>query len=61
MDLLLWSGNLHFPVEENLLLVSDGTEIVIDFGIDREVIVPGNVKILRISCFEHSRHLDRIF
>jgi hypothetical protein len=53
-------GNLNFKVEGNLLIRSDGTEIVRYFGQDREIVVGKKVKILGKSCFEGCKHIDRI-
>jgi hypothetical protein len=53
-------GNLHFKVEENMLVTSTGAEIVRYFGRDREIVVGKNVRVLRKSCFEDCQHLNRI-
>jgi hypothetical protein len=52
--------NPNFKVEGNLLMTSDGTEIVRCFGRNREIIVGRKVKVLGKSCFEGCKHLDRI-
>jgi hypothetical protein len=54
------SENLHFKVEGNLLITSDGTEIVRYFGLDRDIIVRQEVKVFRNSCFECCKYLDQI-
>jgi hypothetical protein len=53
-------GSLSFKVEGNLLVTSDGTEIVRCFGLDRGIIVSKTVKFLRKSCFVSCKHLERI-
>jgi hypothetical protein len=53
-------GSLNFKVEGNLLVRSDGTEIVRYFGLDREIVVHRKVKVLGKSCFERCKHLDKI-
>jgi hypothetical protein len=53
-------GNLHFRVEGNSLVTSNGTEIVRYFGLDREIAVGKQVRVLRKSCFEGCAHLDEI-
>jgi hypothetical protein len=45
-------GWLNFKVEGTLLVTSNGTEIVRYFGLDREIIVGKNVKVLGKLCFE---------
>jgi hypothetical protein len=53
-------GSRNFQVETNLLLRSDGTEIVRYFGPELEVIVPAKVEIFRKSCFEECTHVEQI-
>jgi hypothetical protein len=53
-------GSLNFKVEGALLVTADGTKIVRYFGRDREIIIGKQVKVLRKSCFEGCKHLDRI-
>jgi hypothetical protein len=52
------SGNRNFIVEGNLLLVSDGTEIVRYFGQELEIVVPARVEILRKSSFEECNQIE---
>jgi hypothetical protein len=49
-----------FTMEGNLLLASEGTEIVRYFGRELEVTVPLKVEILRKSCFEACSHIQEI-
>jgi hypothetical protein len=53
-------GSLNFKVEGNLLVTSDGTQIVRYFGMDREITVGRRIRVLGKSCFEGCKHLDRI-
>jgi hypothetical protein len=53
-------GNLHFRVEGNFLVMSDGKEIVRYFGHDREIVVGKKVRVLRRSCFEYCNQLDKV-
>jgi hypothetical protein len=50
--------NPNFKVEGDLLVTSDGIEIVRYFGHDREIFVDKKVKVLRKSCFECCKDLD---
>jgi hypothetical protein len=52
--------NANFRVERNMLVTSDGTEIVRYFGLDREIVIGGKVKVLGKSCCERCKHLDQI-
>jgi hypothetical protein len=52
--------NPNFKVEGNLLVTSDGTEIVRCFGLGREAVISKKVKFLRKSCFEGCRQIDQI-
>jgi hypothetical protein len=54
-------GCLNFKVDGNLLLTSDGTEIVRYFGLDPGIVVGKKVKVLGKSCFEGCDRLDRIY
>jgi hypothetical protein len=47
-------------VEGNLLMTSNGTEIVRYFGREVEVLVPKKVETLRKSCFEGSHCVERV-
>jgi hypothetical protein len=53
-------GSRNFRVEGNLLITSDGTEIVRSFGLDSKVLVGRSVKVLGKSCFEGCKHLDQL-
>jgi hypothetical protein len=53
-------GSRNFTVEGNLLLTSDGTEIVRFFGQVLEIKVPAKVVILRKSCFEECDQVETI-
>jgi hypothetical protein len=48
--------NPNFKVEGDLVVTSDGTEIVRYFGQDGEIAVGKKVKVLRKSCFEGCKH-----
>jgi hypothetical protein len=53
-------GSLNFKVEGALLVTADGTKIVRYFGLDREIIIGKQIKVLGKSCFEGCKHLVRI-
>jgi hypothetical protein len=53
-------GSLHFKIEGDLLVTSDGTEIVRYFGLDREIVIGAKVKVMGKSCFERCKHIDQI-
>jgi hypothetical protein len=50
----------NFIVEGNLLLTSEGTEIVRYFGRELAVTIPAKVEILRKSCFEECNQIETI-
>jgi hypothetical protein len=52
--------NANFRVERNMLVTSDGTEIVRYFGLDREIVVGKRVRVLGKSCCEGCKQLDQI-
>jgi hypothetical protein len=49
--------NVNFKIEGNRLVTSDGTELVRYFGIDREIFVGKNVRVLGKSCLEGCRDI----
>jgi hypothetical protein len=53
-------GSQNFKIEGNLLVTSDGPEIVRYFGQDREILVDRNVKVLGRSCFEACQQFQRV-
>jgi hypothetical protein len=53
-------GSLNFQVEGNLLVRSDGTEILRCFSLDREIVARKNVKVIGKSCFEGCQHLGQM-
>jgi hypothetical protein len=53
-------GSRNFKIEGNLLLASDGNEIVRSFGGELEVTIPAKVEILKKSCFEGCNHIERL-
>jgi hypothetical protein len=53
-------GNQNFIVRGQSLLTSDGTEIVIYFGFEREIFVPREVEVLQKSCCESLEHLTEL-
>jgi hypothetical protein len=53
-------GSRNFMIEGNLLLTSNGTQIVRYFGRECEVLVPNTVEVLRKSCFESSNFLEAV-
>jgi hypothetical protein len=52
--------NVNLKVDGNLLVTSDGTEIVRYFGLDRAIVVGKKFQVLRRSCFERWNHLDKV-
>jgi hypothetical protein len=60
MTIRVAPGSQNFRIEGSLLVTSDGTEIVRHFGRDREIVVGRKVKVLRKSCFEGCKFLDRV-
>jgi hypothetical protein len=59
-EILVAAGSRNFVTEGNLLLTSNGTEIVRYFGRDFEVIVPAKIQTLGKSCFQACSHLGRV-
>jgi hypothetical protein len=53
-------GSRNFTANGNLLLTSEGTEIVRYFGRELEVIVPRKVEILGKSCFEDCDRIESL-
>jgi hypothetical protein len=53
-------GNRKFIVEGDLLLTSDGCELVRYFGRELEVVVPSKVDVLGPSCFEECDEVEGI-
>jgi hypothetical protein len=53
-------GNVHFKIDGNLLMTSDGTQIVRYFGQNRKIVIGKNIKVFGKSCFECCKLLDRI-
>jgi hypothetical protein len=53
--------NVNFKIEGSQLVTSNGTEIVRYFGLDREIVIGRQVKVLGKSCFEGCDHLDNIY
>jgi hypothetical protein len=53
-------GNRNFSVEGNLLVTSNGTEIVRYFGQGREFVIRKKFQVLRKSSFEGCKVLDHI-
>jgi hypothetical protein len=54
------AGSQNFSVDGNMLITSNGREIVRYFGLDDEVVVPADVEILGKSCFEYCCHVESI-
>jgi hypothetical protein len=52
--------NLNFKIQGNMLVTSNGKEIVRCFGLDREIVIGKRVQVLRKSCFAKCKHIDRI-
>jgi hypothetical protein len=50
----------NFRVERNLLLTWDARVIVRAFGVEHEIVVPGNAEMLGNACLQGRRHLARI-
>jgi hypothetical protein len=53
-------GNRSFRIRGNLLLTSDGAQIVKLFGCEPDVIVAANVRVLGESCFQSQDRLQRV-
>jgi hypothetical protein len=59
-DIRVAPGSRNFMVQGNSLMNADGTEIVRYFGRESEVIVLMTVRVLRESCFESCKHIERV-
>jgi hypothetical protein len=53
-------GSPNFIVQGNLLVTSDGREIVRCFGFIPDVVVPMNVEVFGKSCFESCSHIESV-
>jgi hypothetical protein len=53
-------GNRRFMIRESNLLTSEGTEIVRDFGLEREIFVRNEVEVRHKSCCESLEHLTEL-
>jgi hypothetical protein len=60
IEIRVAAGSLSFKTDGDLLVTSNGTEIVRYFGRDREITLCKTVKILGKSCFEGCKYVDRV-
>jgi hypothetical protein len=50
----------RFILKENILLTTDGTEIVRSFCLEGEIFVASEAEVLQKSCFESSKGLTEL-
>jgi hypothetical protein len=60
IEMRIAPGNRNFMIHRNMLLTSDGTEIVRYFGREYDLLVRTNVEVLGQSCFESCKLLEGI-